>query len=102
MNTDYLDNDDFQRELIWALSHCTDLTQEEIADYKFVQKSQASVSRTLNEYDPAIDGFEYAAIGAQPLDDISEEYLQRRREAIAKMMETSPMLMSHIGLAKFD
>lgn len=105
MRDDPLAGDDFQRELIWALSRCTNLTQEEIADHYMVQRSQPSVSRILDEYDPARDGFEIAASGFGDLaddDELDPDALENYREAVATLMEQSPTLMAAIGMAKAD
>lgn len=97
---DHLDRDELQRELIWALSQCTDLTQEEIAGHPFVKKAQPSVSRILDDYDPAKDGFEIAATGMGHDDDLDEESLDEYREAIAVLMEHSPVIGGQVGMAK--
>jgi len=105
VNSNPLAGDDFQRELIWTLSRCTDLTQEAIADHRMVQKSQPSVSRILDEYDPARDGFEIAASGFGDLandDELDEDALEQYRDAVATLMQLSPMLRAGIGMAKLN
>ena len=89
-----LEDDQFQKELIWALSERTGLSQKEIANHPFVQKSQPTVSRILNNYDPATDGFEYGNAGYGALeeqDDLQEEALEEYREAVANLLAASPM-----------
>jgi len=77
--------DSFQRELIWVLDQKTDLSQQEIADHPLVDASQPTVSRVLDKYDPALDGFDIAAEGYGDDEAIQkdEEPATSYREAIA-------------------
>lgn len=98
MNTS---DDQLQKELIWVLSERTDLTQDEIAKLPIIEKSQPTVSRILDNYDPVFDGFEHAGKPLSPpnKDEMREEYIERRRDAIAELAATSHLrALAHTSL----
>ncbi|MHC3439971.1 hypothetical protein ACYJ1Y_18290 [Natrialbaceae archaeon A-gly3] len=98
-----LEDDQYQKELIWILSERTGLTQKEIAGHPFVRKSQPTVSRILNNYDPAFDGFEYGTGGFGGYDDkgdLQEEALEEYREAVANLLAASPDFTAPVKTAE--
>lgn len=103
MTLDHLEDDQFQKELIWTLHHATDLTQEEIANHQFVSRSQPTVSRIINEYDPALDGSEFAGRGYGKGDDVdpSNPPVTEYREALAEAIAKSPGFAQFIGMADY-
>ncbi|MHC3439975.1 hypothetical protein ACYJ1Y_18330 [Natrialbaceae archaeon A-gly3] len=91
-----------QKELIWALEYGTDLTQGEIADHPMIKKSQPTVSRILDEYDPALDGTEFVGTGYGRDEDIERDGppVSTYREALAEAMLSAPGLAAMVGMAE--
>jgi len=96
------DDEQLQKELIWALEHGTDLTQDEIANLPMIQKSQPTVSRILDEYDPALDGTEYVGTGYGRDEDIERDAppVSTYREALAEAMLSAPVLATMVAMAE--
>ena len=97
-------SDAYQKELIWALAHGTELSQDEIADHPAIDKSQPTVSRILNNYDPALDGTEIVGSGYGRAEDTQTDAppVTTYREALAEAMLHAPMLAPMVGMAKHN
>lgn len=96
-----IDSDQGQKELIWALKHGAGLTQQEIAEHPFVQKSQPTVSRILNEYDPALDGTEIVGSGFGRDEEVETDGppVTDYREALTEAMQSAPIIAAAVAMA---
>lgn len=78
-------NEQQQKQFVWALDRAG-LTQHEIARHRFIGVSQPTVSRWLNDYDPAEDGFDPDAVANGVDGEFTAEAKERYRDAVFQLL----------------
>jgi predicted transcriptional regulator len=89
----FWEDESTRKQVVWALYYTTDLSQQEIAKVKFLDVSQPTVSRIINEYDPARDGFDPTNLTlgfGEDFEETTEDAREDYREAVAQLIAAAP------------
>jgi len=82
-----------KKQFVWALDRAG-LTQHEIARHQMMDISQPTVSRWLNDYDPAEDGFEPAPLANGVDDEFTAEAKESYRDAVFQLLTSAGLAAS--------